>query len=78
MTRHLFLATGLIATAVLLNSPSAIASIQQCEDRHVSCLGRCADWTGGAGDLVGRQNKCLPLCDRRLTQCFVRDAMRRR
>ena len=77
MTRHLFLATSLIATAVLLNSPST-ASIQQCEDRHVSCLGRCADWTGGAGDLRGRQNQCLPLCDRRLTQCFVRDAMRRR
>ena len=78
MTRHLFLAIALIGTAVLLNPPAAVASIYQCEDKHVYCLGRCADSTGGAGDLGGHQNKCLPACDRRLVRCFIRDAMTRR
>lgn len=77
MPRHLFLAIGLAATALLLNSPSATASTQRCEDRHVNCLGNCPDWTGGAGDYLGHQKKCLLVCDRRLTQCFVRDAVRR-
>lgn len=78
MTRRLFLAIALLATAVLLNPPAALASLQQCEDKHVNCLGNCADMSGGAGDWAGRQNTCLPRCDRRLQQCFIRDALRRR
>ncbi len=78
MARHLLVAISVSAAAVFLNLSSAAASIQQCEDRHVNCLGSCADWTGGAGDYLGRQNKCLLICDRRLTQCFVRDSIRRR
>ena len=77
MTRPLLLAISLAAAAMFLNAPSATASTQRCEDRHVNCLGSCPDWTGGAGDYVGRQNKCLLVCDRRLTQCFVRDSLRR-
>jgi hypothetical protein len=77
MTRHLFLAISFSIIAVLSGSLPAAASTQRCEDRHVNCLGRCADWTGGAGDYFGRQNKCLLICDRRLTQCLVRDSMRR-
>ncbi len=77
MARHLLVAICFAATAIVLNAPSATASTQRCEDRHVNCLGRCADWTGGAGDYLGRQNKCLLVCDRRLTQCFVRDSLRR-
>ena len=80
MTRQFLLAICLVASAVFINAPTATAasSTLQCEDRHVNCLGRCADWTGGAGDYAGRQNRCLPVCDRRLTQCFARDALRRR
>jgi hypothetical protein len=78
MTRHLLLAISFAIIAVLAGSPPATASTQRCEDRHVNCLGGCADWTGGAGDYLGRQNRCLLICDRRLTQCFVRDSLRRR
>jgi hypothetical protein len=76
--RHLLLAISFAIIAVLTGSLPATASIQLCEDRHVNCLGSCADWTGGAGDYLGRQNKCLLICDRRLTHCFVRDSLRRR
>ena len=78
MTRQLFLAIALMGTGVFLGSSAATASIQQCEDKHVNCLGRCADMSGGAGDWGGRQNLCLPSCDRRLRQCFIRDALSRR
>ena len=78
MTRHLPLAIALIGAVVVLGPRTATASLQQCEDKHVYCLGRCADMAGGAGDWAGRQNKCLPACDRRLRQCFVRDAWTRR
>jgi hypothetical protein len=77
MARHVLIAISFIVAAGLLNTSSATASTQRCEDRHVNCLGGCRDWTGGAGDYLGRQNKCLLICDRRLTQCFVRDSMRR-
>jgi len=77
MTRHLFLAISFSIIAGLSGSLPATASMQRCEDRHVNCLGTCRDWTGGAGDYFGRQNKCLLTCDRRLSQCFVRDSLRR-
>ena len=78
MTRHPVVATILIGTGVLFGSSAAVASMQQCEDNHVYCLGGCADRAGGAGDWGGHQNKCLPYCDRRLVRCFKRDAMTRR
>ena len=78
MTRHCFVALVLVGSGVLLTSSAATASIQQCEDRHVLCLGRCADMSGGAGDWAGRQNLCLPACDRRLQRCLVRNAFTRR
>jgi hypothetical protein len=78
MMRHLLVAISFAIIAVLPGSLAAAESTQRCEDRHVNCLGSCADWTGGAGDYLGRQNRCLLICDRRLTQCFVRDSLRRR
>lgn len=78
MTRRLSMAIALVGTGMLFHPAIATASTQQCEDRHVNCLGRCSDWTGGAGDRGGYQNKCLLYCDRRLTRCFIRDATTRR
>jgi hypothetical protein len=72
MTWHLFFATTLIGTGVLLNSPAEAATALQCEDRAANCIGRCADRTGGAGDWGGHQNKCLPYCDRQLIRCLIR------
>jgi hypothetical protein len=72
MTRQLFFATTLIGTAVLLNSAAEAATAVQCEDKAANCLGRCADRTGGAGDLGGHQSKCLFSCDRQLTRCIIR------
>ena len=66
MTRHLSPAIVRATTALFVSSTTAFASIQQCEDKHVYCLGRCADMSGRAGDWGGRQNKCLPFCDWRL------------
>jgi hypothetical protein len=72
MTRQLFFATTLIGSAVLLNSAAEAATAVQCEDKAANCLGRCADRTGGAGDLGGHQSKCLLSCDRQLTRCIIR------
>jgi hypothetical protein len=73
MTRQLLFATTLIGTAVLLNSAAEAATTAvQCEDKAANCLGRCADRTGGAGDLGGHQSKCLLYCDRQLTRCIIR------
>jgi hypothetical protein len=71
MTRQLFLAIALIGTGVFLN-PSAEATTLRCEDRAANCVGRCANYTGGAGDLRGQQNKCMLVCNRRVTACLVR------
>jgi hypothetical protein len=68
MTRHLFFAITVIGAGGLLNSP-AEAQQWQCEDRASNCLGRCANRTGGAGDLGGHQIKCLSYCDRQLIRC---------
>jgi hypothetical protein len=73
MTRQLFFAITLIGTGVLLlNSAANAATAMQCEDRAASCIGRCADRTGGAGDWGGYQNKCLPHCARQVTRCMIR------
>jgi hypothetical protein len=74
MTRHLVFAITILVTGVLLNSPPGIANQLQCEDRGANCLGKCADPTGGAGDLGGHQNKCLLYCSRQLASCMVRNA----
>ena len=60
MTRHLFFAIALAGTAVLLNAPAEATSALQCENRAANCIGRCANYTGGAGDFRGHQNKCMP------------------
>jgi hypothetical protein len=77
MTRQLFFAITLISTGVFLNPQAQAASAQQCEDRNANCLGRCADFMGGSGDMGGHQNKCLSTCDRRLISCVVRTVNRR-
>jgi hypothetical protein len=71
MTRHLFLAIALIGTGVLLNA-SAEATTLRCENRAANCIGRCANYVGGAGDLRGQQNRCMLTCDRQVTACLVR------
>jgi hypothetical protein len=44
----------------------------RCEDRAANCVGGCANYTGGAGDLGGHQNKCIRVCDRRVIKCLIR------
>ena len=72
MTRHLFLAIALAGTAVLLNASAEATSQLRCEDRAANCVGSCANYTAGAGDFRGRQNKCMAACDRRVISCLVR------
>lgn len=72
MTRHLFFALALLSTAVLFNSSAEAADPFRCEDRAANCIGRCASYTGGAGDFRGRQNLCMITCDRRVISCLVR------
>jgi len=72
MTRHLFFALALVSTAVLLNSSAEATDPFRCEDRAANCVGRCANYTGGAGDFRGQQNKCMLSCDRRVISCLVR------
>jgi len=72
MTRLLFFTITLIGTGVLLNAQAAAVSAARCEDRAANCVGRCSNFTGGAGDLGGHQNKCMRTCDRQVTQCLIR------
>jgi hypothetical protein len=72
MTRHLFFAIALVGSAVLFNSSAAATSALRCEDHAANCVGRCTDYTGGAGDFRGHQNKCMVTCDRRVISCLVR------
>jgi len=72
MTRHFFFAITLIGAGVLLNAQAEAVSAARCEDRASNCVGRCANFTGGAGDLGGHQNKCMRTCDRQVTQCLIR------
>jgi hypothetical protein len=70
MTRHLFFAVIVVGTGVFLNSPAKAATALQCEENNANCLGRCRDVAAGAGDLKGRQNKCVPYCIRQLERCY--------
>jgi len=72
MKRHLFLALALAGTAALFSAPAEAISPLRCEDRAANCIGGCANYTGGAGDFRGRQNKCMATCDRRVISCLVR------
>lgn len=72
MTRHFFFAIALVGTAVLLNSSAEAIDPLRCEDRAANCVGRCFNYTGGAGDFRGQQNKCMLSCDRRVISCLVR------
>jgi hypothetical protein len=74
MTRQLFVAVTILGAGALLNSLSGMANEMQCQDRNVNCLGKCADPTGGAGDLGGHQNQCLQYCSRQLVRCSIRNA----
>jgi hypothetical protein len=72
MTRHLFLAMALAATGVLLNASAEATNAYRCEDRAANCVGSCTNYTGGAGDYRGHQNKCMLTCDRRVISCMAR------
>lgn len=72
MTRQLFFAITLIGTGVILNAPAQAVSPLRCEDQASNCVGRCANYTGGAGDFGGHQNLCMRACDRRVIQCLIR------
>jgi len=72
MPRNLFLAIALVGAAVLLNAPAQAVSPLQCENRAANCIGSCTNYTAGAGDYGGRQNKCMAACDRRVISCLVR------
>jgi hypothetical protein len=72
MTRYLFFAIALVGTGMLLNSPAEAMDPLRCEDRAANCVGRCANYTGGAGDFRGQQNKCMLTCDRRVISCLIR------
>jgi len=72
MTRHLFFAIALFGTGMFLNTQAEAVTLSRCEDRASNCVGRCADPTGGAGDLGGRQNKCMRTCDRQVVACMLR------
>jgi len=73
MTWRLFYAITLMGTGALLISPAKAVTAARCEDQFAnSCVGGCADFTGGAGDYQGHQNKCMRNCDRRVTRCLIR------
>lgn len=74
MTRHLFYfyAITLIGTGVFLASSAEAVTAARCEDRGANCLGACANYTGGAGDVRGRQNTCVRTCDRQTASCLIR------
>jgi len=72
MTRHLFYAITLIGTGMFLASSAEAVTAARCEDRGANCVGTCADYTGGAGDVRGHQNVCMRACDRQTTRCLIR------
>jgi len=72
MARQLFLAIALVGTGVLLNTSAGATIAYRCEDRAANCVGRCANFTGGAGDGGGHQNKCWLTCNRRVISCLIR------
>jgi hypothetical protein len=72
MARHLLFAITLFSTGVFLNAQAEAVSPLRCEDRAANCVGRCANYTGGAGDLRGHQNVCMRRCDQQVTWCLIR------
>ena len=72
MTRHLLFAITLIGTGMLLSAQAEAVSPLRCEDRAANCVGRCANYTGGAGDVRGHQNVCMRRCDQQVTWCLIR------
>lgn len=75
MTRHLFsfaIILILIGTGMLFSAQAGAVTALGCEDRAANCVGRCPDVTGGAGDLGGRQNKCMRTCDQQVIKCLIR------
>jgi len=72
MARQLFLAIAFVGTGVLLNTSAGATIAYRCEDRAANCVGRCANFTGGAGDVGGHQNKCMLTCNRRVISCLIR------
>jgi len=72
MARQLFLGIALVGTGVLLNTSAGATIAYRCEDRAANCVGRCANFTGGAGDVGGHQNKCMLTCNRRVISCLIR------
>ena len=72
MARQLFLAIALVGTGVLLNTSAGATIAYRCEDRAANCVGRCANFTCGAGDVGGHQNKCMLTCNRRVISCLIR------
>lgn len=72
MARQLFLAIALVGAGVLLNTSAGATIAYRCEDRAANCVGRCANFTGGAGDVGGHQNKCMLTCNRRVISCLIR------
>ena len=72
MTRHLFFAITLVGTGILLTAQAEALTALRCEDRAANCVGSCANYTGGAGDLRGHQNKCMRRCDQQVTWCLIR------
>ena len=77
MTRQHFFAIMLMGGAVLLTSPAEAANGFRCEDQAANCVGRCANFTGGAGDYRGHQNKCMVHCDRQVNRCLINVNLRR-
>jgi hypothetical protein len=71
MARHLFFAITLIGTGMLFIPPAEAVTAPRCQDQAANCVGGCADFTGGAGDLRGHQNKCMRRCDRQVTACYA-------
>jgi len=72
MTRQFIYAIILIGTGVFLASSAEAVTAARCEDRSANCIGTCANFTGGAGDFRGHQNKCMSSCDRQTTKCLIR------
>ncbi|OPY99531.1 hypothetical protein A5906_27935 [Bradyrhizobium sacchari] len=72
MTRHLLYAITLMGTGMFLAPSAEAVTAARCEDRGANCIGTCADYAGGAGDVRGRQNVCMRACDRQTTRCLIR------
>jgi len=70
MTRQLAFVIAFLGTGILLIEPAGAATPLQCEDQAVNCEAKCADVTGGAGDVKGHQNRCNQYCARQVSSCL--------